>query len=271
MPLRFLYENIFALLVGNIASIGRLIQKDKDLLWKSRFRIHYQDKGAGILIVVFAMLLSGVGYFLVINTPSFVTVFFFTAGVILLTAIPHYFDQIYLYPDRIEIRCFLYTYKTIPFENVIFALRDTLSQSAVHVLYKEGPWGYAYSARGIDGVWFLPVEFFKKGHIKLKPEKIHPNIYVPFETIKSHLPEVPIKHPTTPLLKRPKSEIVGFFSLLIINPFAVMVLLTSIYGLTLSPLWYFISIVLSTELTKKVYAYSVSSDWYFDETLVREK
>lgn len=232
MILRVLYDSVFYLAVGNIWGIFlRIFHNQESPLWVSRFHGAYSNRKNVLFMFVWSGLATGIGLILILSGGAqfVVPTFFFVTGVMLLLGSISLLERIYIFPDRFEVRIGFQSVFRLYMSEVLYVLRDKKSKSSAHVLYMDPLLGVNGFGGGDESRYRMkiPVSLFRQGKIHINPSKLHPNIFLSFESAKAELPDPPII--------RQQGRLKGiklFFlaSIVLINPYVLIFVATVVWG-----------------------------------------
>lgn len=262
MLTRFLSETIFGQLVGNfIGIIQAFINKDKPI-WISKFYFQYRKFKEYSFVLTWAFLAFIIGSGLL--RPSFgsrfglISSFFFVTGLLILLQMLHYFDKLYVYSDRFEIRFFFYSYFVIPFDKVQLVLRTKESQSYTQIIYDHPIYGLA-SLGGKDTKWKIPVnKIFLNPNIQISKDKLHPNIFTSFPEVKDLLPETPIVYEKREWGRISIIEKTASILILFLNPYSVLIFSTVFFGIHFISIPFLILFEFSRVYSQLIFRYFAS-------------
>lgn len=241
MIFKYLYDSIIGLIVGNwYALIFR--RKHESPIWISSYYYKHGDQNTIQFLLIWLLLTWGVSAVLLLyghlsgkdiysaEFSNVISIFFFVLGAYLGLNSLHYFDKLYIYPDRIEVRLFLFSYLKIDKKDIRLILRDQESKNFAHIIYNHPVYGLTEMG-GKKDFWRIPSKVFSNAEVEISSAKLHPNLFQAFENVRDSLPpnSLQIKK-----LKWKQVSLIQKFSavgLLLFNPFSVLLFISVIFGI----------------------------------------
>lgn len=271
MLLLIIRNNTLSYAIGNIIGLAKRIFIKENPLWISEFYFKYRKPKEYSFTLLWSVFMTILGFIFVLSQEiSIIPTFFLVTGILMLIQFIHYFDKIYIFPDRIEQRTFFYSHLTIFFDNVVLILRDIKTKQYADVIFHHPMHKFSNLDVGLNMPWRVPAELFKNPNIKIDDSKLHPNLFKNYCNIKEHLPQNPIVVEKTnwskkSTLKKLKNYML-FLSVIILNPYSVIVFLSICFGISYTNPVFWITIDVSRLYSKTIYKKFVAN-----KTKLREK
>lgn len=258
MLISILQNNILSYIIGNIIGLAKAIFQKEQPLWISKCYFKYRKKEEYLFTLIWSSFASILGFLLVISQEFFIlpTIFLIT-GLLILIQFIHYFDKIYIFADRIEQRLFFYSHQTVSFDDIVLILRDEKTKQYADVIYRHPLQKFSSLDIGKDMPWDIPVEIFKNPNININKSKLYPNLFKKYDDIKESLPKNPIIVRRTDWSEKTNQEKLKiyllFFSVVILNPYSLIVFFSIFFGFFYINPVFWISIDFSRLYSKIVY------------------
>jgi hypothetical protein len=243
------YNSLLGILIGNIKGLFiRLFSSEKDnYVWRSEPYLSGLDAKNAIGMLIWVFFTGGMALFfnlafmqlemtgLKIDLPFKILVsFFFVTSLLLIIQLPHWFDRIYFYEDRIEIRLVFHTYKVIKVEEVALIARTKSTQSNVDIAYHDKHYGFTSLVGGSKRK--IPASIFEDERLKLFTPKVHSNAKTTLQSVKKDLPKDLIKVEKIDF-GNDTGRMAILISLLILNPYFLSLVITTIFGIFMFNVW----------------------------------
>lgn len=240
MILDILSRTIIGYLIGNITCFFKLFFNREDCIWVSKFYGKYvwkavKKKRGEWLIFPMIMIMIVVGIYAMNQDLLLLRIWGLLFGglglLVFFYGWLHYLDKLYILKDRLELRIFLYPYKVIPFDNVKMILRDIDSGKYTHVIYQDKTYGLKQISDSLSFVE-IPAEVFQRKELIIDKSKIHKNIYMDYNEVKSNLPKNPIiKKAPKKWSKMNTKEKMSLLLVFAFNPITVIAIVTILFGI----------------------------------------